>query len=193
DTEQFLSKVGFGDIQSAKIGGAIAALQQKLRPDDELRPLLSRAKKRSDKMTVRGIAGLHTRIARCCTPIPPEPIAGYITRGRGITIHAQSCKELIGTDEPERWIDVEWGVDEEHYPIPIIIQAYRRPSLMDDIANILKGQNVNLTKTKASTADSVTTIYLVAEVTSLDQLNWILGKFEHLPNVIEARRERWTD
>ena len=100
---------------------------------------------------------------------------------------------MIDTDEPERWIDVEWGVDEEYYPIPIIIQAYRRPSLMDDIANILKGQNVNLTKTKATTTDSVTTIYLVAEVTSLDQLNWILGKFENLPNVIEARRERWKD
>jgi GTP pyrophosphokinase len=193
DTEQFLAKVGFGDIQSTQIGGAIAASQQKLRPDDELRPLLSREKKRSDKMTVRGLTGLHTRLAGCCTPIPPEPIAGYITRGRGITIHAQSCREMIDTDEPERWIDVEWGVDEEYYPIPIIIQAYRRPSLMDDIANILKGQNVNLTKTKATTTDSVTTIYLVAEVTSLDQLNWILGKFENLPNVIEARRERWKD
>ncbi|MGD8855980.1 MAG: bifunctional (p)ppGpp synthetase/guanosine-3',5'-bis(diphosphate) 3'-pyrophosphohydrolase [Chloroflexota bacterium] len=193
DTEQFLAKVGFGDIQSTQIGGAIAALQQKLRPDDELRPLLSRKKKSSDKLTVRGIGGLHTRLARCCTPIPPEPIVGYITRGRGITIHAQSCKQLLNTDEPERWIDVEWGGDEEYFPIPIIVKAYRRPGLMDDIANILKGQNISLTKTKTTTADGISTVYLVAEIKSLDQLNWILGKFEHLPNVIEARRQRWKE
>lgn len=193
DTDQFLAKVGFGDVQSAQIGGAIAALQQKLRPDDELRPLLSRKKKQSDKLTVRGIGGLHTRLARCCTPIPPEPIVGYITRGRGITIHAQSCRQSLDSDEPERWIDVEWGGDEEYFPIPIVLRAYRRPGLMDDIANILKGQNVSLTKTKATTADGISTVYLVAEVSSLDQLNWILGKFENLPNVIEARRERWVE
>jgi hypothetical protein len=56
----------------------------------------------------------------------------------------------------------------------------------------LKGQNITLTKTKTATAEGITTVYLVAEVTSLDQLNWILGRFEHLPNVIQARRERWT-
>ena len=64
---------------------------------------------------------------------------------------------------------------------------------MDDIANILKGQNISLTNTKTTTADGISTVYLVAEVKSLDQLNWILGKFEHLPNVIEARKERWTE
>jgi GTP pyrophosphokinase len=193
DKDQFLAKVGFGDIQSTQIGGAIAALQQKLRPDDELLPLLSRKKKSSDKLTVRGIGGLHTRLARCCTPIPPEPIVGYITRGRGITIHAQSCKQTVETREPERWIDVEWGGDEEYFPIPIIVKAYRRPGLVDDIANILKGQKINLTKTKTATKEGISTIFLVAEVTSLDQLNWVLGKFENLPNVISARRERWTD
>ena len=193
DTEQLLAKVGFGDIQSSQIGGAIAAMQQKLRPDDELRPLLSRRKKQSDKLTVRGIGGLHTRLARCCNPIPPEPIVGYITRGRGVTIHTQNCRQALDTNEPERWIDVDWGVDEEYYPIPIVLEAYRRPGLMDDIANILKGQHVSLTKTKTITTDGVSTVYLVAEVSSLDQLNWILGKFENLPNVIEARRERWAD
>jgi GTP pyrophosphokinase len=100
---------------------------------------------------------------------------------------------LIATKEQERWIDVEWGLDEETYPIPIIISAYRRPGLMDDIANILKGQRVDLVKTKTATANSITTIYIVAEVASLDQLNWILDKLERLNNVIEARRERWTE
>lgn len=192
DVEQFLAKVGFGDIQSSQIGGAIAAIQQRLRPDDELRPLLNRQPKQK-KLTVRGLSGLHTKMARCCNPIPPEPIMGYITRGRGITIHRQDCKQLLATQEAERWIDVEWGLEEEAYPIPIIIKAYRRPGLMDDIANVLRTEQVNLSKTKTTTANSVTTIFLLVEVSSLDQLNWILRKFERLHNVVEARRQRWFD
>jgi GTP pyrophosphokinase len=193
DIDMFLSKVGFGDIQSSQIGGAISMLQQKLQPDDELRPLLKKQEPKSKRLTVRGIAGLQTRMAGCCNPIPPEPIVGYITRGRGVTIHSQNCKQAMSTQEPERWIDVQWGIEEEAFPIPIVIKAFRRPGLMDDIANILKGHNVNLVKTKTTTANSVTTIFMVAEVSSLDQLNWVLGKFERLNNVIEARRERWTD
>jgi GTP pyrophosphokinase len=194
ETDQFLALVGFGDIQSSQIGGAISSLQQKLRPDDELRLLLKpQTERKSKQLTVRGIEGLHTRMAGCCNPIPPEPIVGYITRGRGVTIHTKECHQLMATKEPERWIEVEWGIEEETYPIPIIIKAFRRPGLMDDIANILKGHSVNLVKTKTTTSNSVSTINMIAEVSSLDQLNWILGKFERLTNVIEVRRERWAD
>jgi GTP pyrophosphokinase len=191
DLEQFLAKVGFGDIQSTQIGGAIAALQQKLQPDDDLRPLLE-IRPKSKTLTVKGLAGLHTKMAGCCTPIPPEPIMGYITRGRGVTIHRKDCKTLIATAEPERWIDVEWGIEEETYPIPIVVKAYRRPGLIDEIANILNGQHINLSKTKTTTSNSISTIYMVAEVASLDQLNHVLGKFEKLHNVIEAGRQHWT-
>jgi GTP pyrophosphokinase len=193
DPDQFLAKVGFGDIQTTQIGGAIAALEQKLKPDDELRPLLARKKPASKKLTVKGIAGLQTRLGKCCNPIPPEPIIGYITRGRGVTIHSADCKQLVDTNEPERCIDVQWGSDEEAYPIPVVVRAYRRPGLVDDIANILKGQNVNLLKTKSTTEDSITSLYLIVEVVSLEQLNWMLEKFDRLQNVIEAKRERWTD
>ena len=120
DVEQFLAKVGFGDIQSTQIGGAIASLQQKLKPDDELRPLLRPPEPKASKgLTVLGVAGLHTKFAGCCSPIPPEPIRGYITRGKGITVHRADCKTLKNITEQERLIDVEWGVEEETYPIPI--------------------------------------------------------------------------
>ena len=117
---------------------------------------------------------------------------GYITRGRGVTIHRKDCKQLIATAEPERWIDVEWGIEEESYFIPIVVKAYRRPGLIDEIVNILNGQNINLSKTKTTTSNSISTIYMVAEVTSLDQLNHVLSRFEKLNNVIEAGRQNWT-
>jgi RelA/SpoT family (p)ppGpp synthetase len=190
DTEQFLAKVGFGDIQSSQIAGAIAKTRQKLRPDDELRALLEGERPKRAELTVRGVSGLPTKIARCCNPIPPEPIVGYTTRGRGITIHHRDCKQLFATKEPERWIEVEWG-DEDAFPIPIIVRGYRRPGLMEDISNILRGQHVNVSKTKTTTANSVTTIYLVVDVANLEQLNWILSRLGSLKNVTEVRRERW--
>ncbi|MEW5988648.1 MAG: bifunctional (p)ppGpp synthetase/guanosine-3',5'-bis(diphosphate) 3'-pyrophosphohydrolase [Chloroflexota bacterium] len=192
DVEQFLAKVGFGDIQSAQIGGAISALQQKLRPDDELRQLLQ-APPRPKGLSVRGVSGLHTNMAHCCNPIPPEPIIGYVTRGRGVTIHRRDCSQVLAIDEPERLIEAEWGTEAQTYAIPVVIKAYDRAGLMGDIANILKAQNVNLAKVKSITSNSVATVYLLVEVSTLDQLSWILSKVEKLSNVIEARRQRWTD
>jgi GTP diphosphokinase / guanosine-3',5'-bis(diphosphate) 3'-diphosphatase len=192
DVEQFLAAVGFGDVQASQVGGAIAALQQKLKPDDELLQLLKLPPKPTG-LTVRGLSGLATNMARCCSPIPPEPIVGYVTRGRGVTIHRQDCAQLSAIHEPERIIDVEWGLAEQTYAIPIVIKAYDRSGLMGDIANILKTERVNLAKAKTTTSNSMATIYLVAEISTLDQLSWILRKIEGLPNVVEAQRQRWTD
>lgn len=192
DEEQFLAKVGFGDIQSTQISGAIALMQTNLKPDDELRPLLLPKPGSARGLTVQGLGGLATKMAGCCQPIPPEPIIGFITRGQGITIHRRDCKELDNITEPERLIDVDWGTEAETFPIPVIIKAYRRPGLIEDIVNILRGQKINSPRAKTTTASSITTVYLEVEVTSLDQLNWLLQKFENLPNVIEAHRQRWN-
>lgn len=192
DIEQFLAAVGFGDVQAAQVGGAIASLQQKLKPDDELRQLLKSPTKQKG-LTVRGLSGMFTKMAHCCLPIPPEPIVGYITRGRGVTIHRQDCKQLPSITERERLIEVEWGMDEETFAIPIVIKAYDRSGLMGDIANIMKAERVNLSKAKTTSSNSMATIYLIAEISTLDQLSWILRKIEALPNVVEAQRQRWTD
>jgi GTP pyrophosphokinase len=132
-------------------------------------------------------------MAGCCNPIPPEPIVGYITRGHGVTIHRQDCKQLDAISDPERIIkEVDWGIDKETYPIPIVVTAYRRANLVDEMSSILRGQRINAPRTKTVSSESTLTIYLVAEVNSLDQLNWLSHKFEGLPNVIEARRQRWN-
>ncbi len=194
DVKEFLARVGFGDVQTAQISGALALMAQSLHPEDEeLRPLLlPEAPPKPKGLTVRGVSGLQTKMAGCCNPIPPEPIAGYITRGHGVTIHRQDCAQLAAINERERLIEVDWGIESETYPIPIVVKAYRRPNLIDDMSSILRGQNISAPKTKTISSDSVITIYLVVEVTSLDQLNWLLKKFENVPNVIEVRRRRWT-
>lgn len=196
DEEQFLAQVGFGDIQSVQITGAIARLQDSLKEeDDELRPLLTPDRPRSKGLTVRGVSGLHTRVAKCCNPIPPEPIIGYITRGQGVTVHRQDCNQIkiISEQEQERLIDVSWGEEKETYPIPIVVESYRRLKLVDDVLNILRGQQIPTTRTKTiASEDGMSAIYLVVEVESLEQLNWLLNKLENLPNVTAAKRQRWS-
>lgn len=191
DIDSFLAKVGFGDIQSTQISGAIAILRQNLQEDDELRPLLQ-PRRKPKGLTVRGLSGLHTKMAGCCNPIPPEPIIGYITRGQGVTIHSKECKQLEAITERERLIEVDWGEDAETFPIPIVVKAYRRPGLVDEIAAILRGRHIPAPKTKTVTNGSLRTVYLEVEVTSLVELNWLLQKFENLPNVVEAHRQRWN-
>jgi GTP diphosphokinase / guanosine-3',5'-bis(diphosphate) 3'-diphosphatase len=193
DVDQFLAKVGFGDIQSSQLGGAIATLQQKLKPDDELRPLLGQEQSEQPRgLTVRGMGGLATKFGGCCSPIPPEPIRGYITRGKGITVHAASCKTLQNITEQERLIDVDWGTEDETYPIPIIVRAYHRPGLVEDITNVLKGRKISAPKTKKTTANSITTLYMVAEITDLSQLEWLLERLDKIPNVFDVQRQRWV-
>ena len=192
NVDDFLCQVGFGDIQAVQITGALAVLQQQLTPaDEELLPLL-RPVTRPKGLTVRGVGGLHTRMAGCCNPISPEPIIGYVTRGQGVTIHRQDCKQLHEINEPERLIEVDWGSNAETHPVPVVLTAYRRSGLIEELVNILRGQQISVPKTKLLTQDNIMTVYLIAEVTNLVQLNWLLTKLENIPNVIEVRRERWT-
>lgn len=193
DIEDFLSKVGFGDIQTVQITGAIAVMQQALRAENEdLLPLFKPPSSRRKGLTVRGVEGLHTRMAACCHPIAPEPIIGYITRGQGVTIHTQSCNQLKGITDKERLIEVDWGTESESYPIPIVVTAYRRGSLIEDLVSTLRGQNISVPKTKLVTTDNIMKVYLIAEVADIRQLNWLLAKLENLPKVIKAQRQHWS-
>lgn len=192
DVDHFLSMVGFGDITSSQISGAIFRLQEKLKPDDELRPLLEAPKPKTKGLTVRGMSGLHTKMAKCCTPIPPESIVGYITRGQGITVHRWDCKQLEAITERERLIEVSWGEEAETYPIPIVLESIRRPKLVDDILNVLRGQSINAPTTKMISKGNTVLVYMIAEVSTMDQLNWLLKKLENLPYVLEAKRQRWS-
>ena len=194
DEDDFLAKIGFGDIQTSQISGALALMAGSLKEDDELRPLIQKRPKKRKGLSVQGISGMPTKMAGCCQPIPPETIIGYITRGKGITIHTKDCSQiqLIIEKEPERIIDVSWGEEAERYPIPIVVKAYRRPNLIDDMISILRGKNIQVPRTKTSTAGSVMTVFLEAEVSDMSELNWLLQKFETLPNVFEVQRQRWT-
>jgi len=193
EIDEFLAKVGFGDIQSTQISGAIALLRGRLKPDDELHPLLEPQKEpsKSKTLTVAGVQGLHTKMAGCCNPIAPEPIVGYITRGRGITIHSKDCPQVKALNEPERLVTVHWGVDRQTHPVHLQILGYGGQVLVDQVFHILRHQQIGVSRSKTVIEQGITHYYLVVEVPDLAQLNWLINKLEGLPNVLEVRRQRW--
>ena len=99
---------------------------------------LLKANPSTDAITVLGLKGILTTIARCCNPVPGDDIIGYITRGRGASIHRRDCPNVLRRKDRERLVRVSWGEVRRTYPIPVEVKAYDRQGLMGDISNILE-------------------------------------------------------
>ncbi|MBK9926348.1 MAG: bifunctional (p)ppGpp synthetase/guanosine-3',5'-bis(diphosphate) 3'-pyrophosphohydrolase [Anaerolineales bacterium] len=142
----------------------------------------------TDKVEVVGLKGLLSQMARCCNPMPGDQIVGYITRGRGATIHRQDCPNMLQRKDKERFLQVNWGTVESTFPVPIKVKAYDRQGLMGDISTLLDTEGINIANASVNTIRSFADLSLVVEVKNLDQLSRILTRIENLPNVMEAHR-----
>ncbi len=183
--------LGTGDLPINKV---VAMISEEEAPLDEI--VTSAPKSDStatNAISVVGLKGIFTSVAKCCNPTPGDPIIGYITRGRGASIHRQDCPNILRNKERERLVKVSWGETTRTYPVPIRVMAFDRQGLMGDISNLLNGEGVNITDVgvkvdhsavKADTAN----IRLVVEVRDLAQLSRLLNRIENLPNVLEAQR-----
>jgi GTP pyrophosphokinase len=188
--DEFYARVGAGDIQPSTVASRLADTISK-EEDLGLPPAESRPLPTLDtSIKVRSVGNLLTNLARCCRPVPGDPIVGYITRGRGVTIHRQDCPNILNTDERDRLIEVGWGEDKKTYPVRVRIRAYDRNRLLRDIGEVLGNEDVgmrsgDITKHKEK---NLATFTVVMEVTDMSQLSRVLSRIEMLPNVLEARR-----
>ena len=144
----------------------------------------------TDAVEVVGLKGLLSTIARCCNPMPGDQIVGYITRGRGATIHRQDCPNILRQKDTERLLQVDWGKVERTFPVHITVKAYDRQGLMGDISTLLQGEGVNIADVSVNYNRTVADIKLVIEIRDLAQLSRVLTRIESLPNVLEALRTR---
>ncbi len=142
----------------------------------------------TDAVEVVGLKGMLSSMARCCNPMPGDQIVGFITRGRGATIHRQDCPNILQTKDRERILQVGWGHVERTYPVPVKIKAYDRQGLMSDISNLLADENINIANVTVNVNRSIADLRLIIEVKDLAQLSRILTRIENLPNVMEAHR-----
>jgi GTP pyrophosphokinase len=195
DSDALFVALGAGDLTSASIASAL----QNLRRDDAVEMLRKKRQKKptvakTGQAAIRGVGDLLSNFARCCRPVPPEHIAGYITQGRGVTIHRQDCGNflsLLGRHR-ERVIEVNWGQsDHASYPVELTLFAYDRQGLLRDISNVLADEEVSVlgiqTKTDKKRMQAV--MELSVEVPGLPSLSRVIGRLEQVANVTSVRRK----
>jgi len=140
---------------------------------------------------VKGVGDLLVRFANCCSPIPGDPITGYVTRGKGVTVHRANCPSVLSERDIERLIDVEWEAeDQQTYPITVRIDALDRPGLLNEITNVVADHKVNIVAASIGTRpDGTATISATLKVTSLQQLSRVLTRIERIRDITSVTRE----
>ena len=197
--EDLFAALGAGDVRLAH---AVNLAQQLLEPErgnEQLELIPRKAQgfkpgKRGD-IQIQGVGNLLTQMAGCCQPLPGDPIVGYITLGRGVTIHRQDCPTALQQTarEPERMIQVSWGpVPVQTYPVEIVIKAYDRSGLLRDVTQVLLNEKLNVlaVNTRSNKEDNTASMSITVEIPGLDALGRLLARIGQLPNIIEARRQR---
>jgi guanosine-3',5'-bis(diphosphate) 3'-pyrophosphohydrolase len=143
-----------------------------------------------ESIVVLGLQGLLTTIARCCKPAPGDEIIGYITRGRGATIHRIDCPNILRVRDRERLVKVSWGEKVDTYPVDVRIKAYDRDGLLRDVSTVIAEEGINMRHVKVDVDNSLATFDITLNVGNISQLSRVLTILENLPNVMEARRVR---
>jgi GTP pyrophosphokinase len=190
--DELYAAIGRGDITTGQVAAKIQGLI--LPPPPETLRIVRRPRTEAGKgeIRIRGVGNLLTQIGHCCSPVPFEPIIGYITRGRGVTIHRRDCANLLelANRHRERLIEVEWGEEETTYPVDIQIDAYDRPGLLRDITSVLVNEKVNVlaSTTRTDPQTSMARMVLTLEITDLEQLSRILDRITQLSNILSVGR-----
>jgi GTP diphosphokinase / guanosine-3',5'-bis(diphosphate) 3'-diphosphatase len=181
--------LGCGDLSVNKV---IKQLSETVETADILEATIpaQETKPSTDAVEVVGLKGLLSTMARCCNPMPGDQIVGYITRGRGATIHRQDCPNILRRKDTERLLQVSWGKVERTFPVQITVKAYDRQGLMGDISTLLQAENVNIADVSVNFNRTVADLKLVVEIRDLAQLSRVLTRIENLPNVVEAQRTK---
>lgn len=190
NTEDFYEAIGMSDLTLPRIVRHLTLDKEEQKPDEILPTGAPSKAPVGETVTVLGLKGLLTNFARCCNPGQGDEIVGYITRGRGATIHRKDCPNVLNVEDPNRLIQVSWGEAQATYPIPVRIKAYDRDGLMRDVSTLIAEEGVNMPKVKVETTKNLAIFDLVLEVKDIVQLSRILNRLENLPNVMEAKREK---
>jgi RelA/SpoT family (p)ppGpp synthetase len=194
--DDFLAAIGYGDTNTQYIVQRVLDYERSLNPPPINVP--NKSTERDDGamegIHVAGLNGLLARPARCCNPVPGDPIVGYVTKGRGVTIHKTNCPNIIPQlkdKEHGRFVEVQWGAEGvETYPVSIQVKAYDRAGLLRDVTGLVADERINLRSAEAVTGmkNNIAMINATLEISDVTQLTRVLTRIERLPNVLEVRR-----
>ena len=190
--EDMYAAVGAGELSSAQVLNAAQGLVGD-RPEPEMKLGRGGSRDYRDQVQVQGVGNLLTQMAGCCKPLPGDAISGFITRGRGVTVHRADCPRLIKLQESteHRIIDVAWGTQpQSHYEVEIAIEAWDRQGLLRDITELMANARLNVLaiNTQSHKTSNTATMRLRVEIPNLGALSRLLARINRLKNVISATR-----
>ncbi|HEU0116088.1 MAG TPA: bifunctional (p)ppGpp synthetase/guanosine-3',5'-bis(diphosphate) 3'-pyrophosphohydrolase [Thermomicrobiales bacterium] len=186
--DDFLAAIGYGAVSPQQIAARLDQGREKevLAPSPAIDVPRTPA-----RLQVMGVGDLLTNLATCCKPVNGDPIIGYVTRGRGITVHRQDCPNILGLTDPERLVPVTWGdYGQDTFPVTVHVRAWDRVGLLKDVSTLLADERVNIVSVLTTTHDDRTvTLLVTVEVEGIGQLSRILRKLEGIRDVYEVRRD----
>lgn len=199
--DDMYAALGAGDVRLSQILNAAQTQLGGRDVDDQIPLALSDGKKASAKpiddsgVSILGVGNLLTNIASCCQPVPGDLINGYITQGRGVSIHRDDCPNLmtLRANDPVRVVPVEWGEKgEQTFPVDVVILAYDRSGLLRDLMNVFANEHCNVisANTRTDLQNSTAESFFTIEVARLESLGRIMDKLYQVANVISVRRNR---
>ncbi len=189
DVDSTFAALGYGALTPAQVVTKLRILDE---TEQEIPQQAAPAPPPTAKggVRVKGTGDLLVRFGVCCDPVPGDPIVGYITRGRGVTVHRADCSNVRNIAERERIVEVEWErAGPRTYPVAVKIVAWDRTGLVRDIASIISEDQVPLVSLSANTDDKTATVNAVMQVTSVEQLSRVLARLEGVRDVFSVSRD----
>lgn len=199
NADDLYAAIGSGNARLQQVVNFIEQTENKKKPQQEIDPQSiikqSTTKQAVDKngITVSGVGNLLTHMAKCCQPVPGDEILGFITQGRGISIHRADCEQLSASlrAQPEREVEVQWGVQsKQNYQVSIQILANDRQGLLRDVSTIIANDRLSILglSSQQDAQKHLTKMQIELEITNQEMLQRLLNKLMQLDDVLEAKR-----
>ena len=189
--EDFFAAVGREVIRPREIQNALRGETEEAEAPEPVVAKKSKAEAGGSGILIVGVDRLLTQLARCCKPAPPDGIMGFVTRGRGVSIHRASCKSLAALlrAHPERAIEAHWGEQGPGvFAVDVVVQAHDRQGLLRDVSEVFSRQRINVTAVNTASRQHVATMAFTVEVSGVDQLARTLAEIRDVPGVFSAGR-----
>ncbi len=194
NVDDLMFAIGCGDLTTGKVVNALTLMEQPKEDKDFLAKLPSVPAEAvptpSNGVTIVGLKGMLTNIAKCCKPVPGDPIIGFITRGQGVSIHRVDCPNILNCRDRNRLIQVSWGEAQTTFPVPVRVKAFDRKGLMRDISTIIDNEGINLASVGVKVKDNIAVFDMVIEIHAVNELRRVLNRIANITNVFEAQRVR---
>lgn len=193
--EDLYFAVALGDISPSQVARALHEVTHPKAEVEQHRPLVSAAKppKPDRGLTIEGVGNLLTQLARCCQPVAGDPIVGFLTRGRGVSIHREDCPSMqhLAARHPERVLPVEWGRrGGQSYQVDVLVRGIDRKWLLKDLSNVIGVANAYVlgVNSRVDPDTSKAELRFSLRVNDFQQLGELLGKMAAVPGVSDVRR-----